>query len=110
MVRAGLLLLGCVLWSACHDEVPGIDEPGTESIRMEISLNGDVCGVVSASATVTAADIETIGPVALQVTDTSIVGRISSVPAGSRRTVSVSAFNAAQLEVYAGSAEMETAQ
>ncbi|NMO18236.1 hypothetical protein HPC49_17365 [Pyxidicoccus fallax] len=100
----------CVLLSACGGNgLPPVGEGGSESIRMEISLAGDVCGVVTAQATVQADDIGVIGPVPLDVTGTSIQGRINSVPAGVSRTVSVFAFNALGLEVYAGSVKVDVA-
>ncbi|MFP2908274.1 hypothetical protein ACLESD_25120 [Pyxidicoccus sp. 3LFB2] len=102
--RAGLLWMACVLLSACGGgSQPPENSSGTESIRMEISLAGDACGVMSARATVFAQDMGTLGPVPLEVTDTAIQGRINSVPAGTGRTVSVFAYNASGLEVYAGS-------
>jgi hypothetical protein len=76
---------------------------------MEISLAGDVCGVVSAQATVRADDMGVIGPVTLDVSGTSIQGRINSVPAGTGRAVSVFAYNASGLEVYAGSVVVDVA-
>ncbi len=100
VVRATLLLVACLYLGGCDG---GIDpETPTESIRMEISLAGDVCGVTSAEAFVSAADVG-IGPVKLEVTDTSITGRITAVPAGPARKVEVVAYNASRLPVYSGS-------
>lgn len=101
VVRAAVLLVACVYLAGCQggDEV----RTGDESISLRIPLTGDVCGVVSATASVSAADMGTIGPVALEVADTAIQGRISTVPAGRGRTVLVTAYNAARLEVYSGS-------
>lgn len=102
--RLGLLWVMCVVLAACGGNGgPPESQGGTETIRMEISLAGDVCGVVSAQATVFAPDMGQLGPVPLDVTPTVIQGRISSVPAGAGRTVSVSAFNSSWMEVYSGS-------
>ncbi len=101
VVRTAVLLVACVYMAGCQggDEV----RTGDESISLRIPLTGDVCGVVSATASVSAADMGTIGPVALEVKDAAIQGRISAVPAGTGRTVQVTAYNAARLEMYSGS-------
>lgn len=76
-------------------------------MSLSIPLVGDECGVTSASALVSAADIAPIGPIALDVSGDAITGSIESVPAGSARTVTVSAFNAGDLVVYEGSATVD---
>jgi len=76
-------------------------------LQVQISLVGDVCGVVSADATVTAPDMATIGPVPLAIVGATIVGHISEVPAGAARTVSVAARDASGLPVYEGSVQVD---
>ncbi|MFP2898782.1 hypothetical protein [Corallococcus sp. 4LFB] len=100
--RLGWMLAACAWLAACQG-MPPEETKGTETIRMEISLAGDVCGVTSADATVSAPDMTTLGPVPLQVMEAVIQGRISQVPAGTARTVRVDAFNASGLLVYSGS-------
>ncbi|WP_404369248.1 hypothetical protein ACIHQR_06220 [Corallococcus coralloides] len=97
------MLATCAWLAACQ----GMPEEGSEVIRMEIALTGDVCGVSSANATVSAPDMTTLGPVALQVTDASIQGRITQVPAGTARTVQVNALNASGRVVYSGSTQVD---
>ncbi|QRK13737.1 hypothetical protein JQX13_21485 [Archangium violaceum] len=94
----------CGVLGACQAGVG--EQANTEVIRMRIPLTGDVCGVVSADASVSAIDMTPIGPVALEVADAAITGRIPSVPAGTGRKVQVSAYNTAGLEVYAGSTDV----
>jgi hypothetical protein len=98
----GWVLAACVVFTACQGA--SIEEQTTvESIRMEISLAGDVCGVVTADATVSARDMITVGPVRLSVTETAIVGRVSQVSAGAGRQVLVNAYNSVGKVVYSGS-------
>ncbi|CAM4322413.1 hypothetical protein COSO111634_37415 [Corallococcus soli] len=100
------MLAACAWLTACQG-MPPEGPTGSETIRMEISLSGDVCAVTAADATVSAPDMTTLGPVALQVTETVIEGRISQVPAGAARTVRVNAFNASGRVVYSGSTQVE---
>jgi hypothetical protein len=51
--------------------------------------------------------MDPIGPVPLQVVDATIVGRITGIPAGPARTVSVSARDSRGLAVYEGSAQVD---
>lgn len=99
-----VVLAVCAVLSACGTEEAPALAPG---LRIEIALAGDVCGVVSADATVTALDMAAIGPVQLQIVDGTIVGRITEVPAGAARTVSVTARDARGLPVYAGGAQVD---
>jgi hypothetical protein len=102
-VRPGLLAL-CAVLSACNTGDSSMFEP---ALRLQFALTGDVCGVVAADATVSASDMDPIGPVPLQVVDATIVGRITGIPAGPARTVSVSARDSRGLAVYEGSAEVD---
>lgn len=77
------------------------------ALHLAIALAGDQCGVVAGQATVSAPDMETIGPVELQVGQDSMKGQISTVPAGLARTVTVVARNARGLSVYEGSAKVD---
>lgn len=95
-------LLAALFLSAC-----GGTEPQQEMLQLSISLAGDVCGVTSADARVTASNMLPLGPVPLTVTSTAIVGIVTSVPAGTARTVTVTAYDARQLPVYAGSATVD---
>lgn len=74
-------------------------------MALTVSLSGDVCGIVSATATVTGSSMATVGPVALQV-DGGIHGTIPQVPVGFPRTVTVSAYDARGLVVYEGSTQV----
>jgi hypothetical protein len=85
----------------------GEDFPAGQVLRIRISLAGDECGVTAADATVTAADMDRIGPVPLQVTATTVTGRIEDVPAGPARSVAVVARNAQGAPVYQGSTEVD---
>ncbi|KFA89145.1 lipoprotein [Archangium violaceum Cb vi76] len=96
--------VACAVLGGCQLD-PSV-QTGTEVINMRIPLTGDVCGVVSASAAVSAVDMTPIGPVSLTVADAAITGSITSVPAGAGRKVQVNAYNSAGLEVYAGSTEV----
>ncbi|RKH64045.1 hypothetical protein [Corallococcus aberystwythensis] len=96
------MLVTCAWLAACQGTSPE-GQPDSETIRMEISLTGDVCGVSSANAIILAEDMSPLGPVPLQVTETVIQGRISQVPVGTDRTVRVDAFNASGRLVYSGS-------
>lgn len=105
--RVGLMWAACALVAACNSEGPSENAGETESVRMEISLAGDVCGVTTAQATVSAQGLSVIGPVPLLVDGTAIRGQVSEVPAGTSRTVRVVAYNASMLEVYAGSSQVD---
>ncbi|SDE71424.1 hypothetical protein [Myxococcus virescens] len=105
--RVGLMWAACALVAACNSEGLSENAGETESVRMEISLAGDVCGVVSADAVVSGLGMSVIGPVPLQVDGTAIRGQVSEVPAGTGRAVRVIAYNASMLEVYAGSAVVD---
>lgn len=83
------------------------DLQGTESVKMRISLAGDACGVASASATVTAADLPPMRPQALYVGNGYIEGYLNNIPAGGQRIVDVRAYNGAGKEVYAGSTAVD---
>jgi hypothetical protein len=95
----------------------GVGEPGgpgapggggdNQALRVQISLIGDECGVASADALVTAADMAPIGPVALEVGAASIEGSVVGVPVGAGRTVVVRARNSQQVTVYEGSAQVD---
>ena len=100
------MVAACAWLTACQG-MPPEEQTGSETIRMEISLAGDVCAVTSADATVSAPDMTTLGPVPLQVTETLIQGRISQVPAGTARTVQVNAFNASGRVVYSGRTQVD---
>lgn len=80
---------------------------GTESVKMRISLEGDVCGVNTAVATVSAPDIPTSYPQALSVGNGYIEGKLSNIPVGPRRIVEVKAYDGRGKEVYAGSAAVD---
>lgn len=104
-IRLTALLL-CAGVGACSTG-EATRSPEERTLRLSIALTGDVCGVVSAEASVTAEDMEPIGPVALQVQADAIVGRIVGVPAGPARTVSVTARDGRGLAVYEGSAVVD---
>jgi hypothetical protein len=104
-----MLLAVCGALGACDSSggFQGLNERrGAESVRIAISLAGDTCGVVSAVATVTAWDMQTIGPSPLEVAGATIQGTITGVPAGSSRTVTVAAFDGRSLAVYEGSTQV----
>lgn len=100
-------MLATCAWLAACQGMPDEGATGSETLRLEISLTGDTCGVLSAKALVSAPDMATVGPVSLQVTQTTIQGRISQVPAGTARTLKVDAFNANGLVVYSGSTQVD---
>jgi hypothetical protein len=85
----------------------GENFPASQVLRIRISLAGDECGVTSADATVTAADMDPIGPVPLQVMESTVSGRIEDVPAGPARSVAVVARNAQGQPVYQGATEVD---
>lgn len=98
-------LAACVALCACGGTAE--DPTAPRELRLQIGLQGDACGVVSADATVTAPDMAPVGPVPLQVEGAALVGRIPGVPVGLARTVSVTARNASGLPVYAGSTQVD---
>jgi len=104
-----MLLAVCGVLAACSSGSSGSWDwhPGGDSVQLTISLTGDVCGVVSADATVTGWDMQTVGPVLLDVLGGTIEGTITGVPAGSSRTVTVSAYDARALAVYQGSTQVD---
>jgi hypothetical protein len=106
LVRSAALALTTLL-AACATGDAWQTAAPEEGFTIQIALSGDVCGVVSAEATVTAPDMERIGPIALQVVNDTIVGRISNVPAGAARTVTVSARKASGHVVYEGSTQVD---
>lgn len=77
-----------------------------ELMTLQLSLTGDVCGVTSASAWISAPDMVTKGPETLTVGNASITGTIS-VPAGAGRTVQVIASDSAGKQVYSGSTTVD---
>lgn len=90
----GLLGVGCF--------EPPVDGPD-QVLTVRIGLEGDVCGVTSADATVSAPGMATIGPVPLSVGQLVIEGQLK-VPAGRGRTVYVAAYNSSGQRVYRGTA------
>lgn len=100
--RAMLPVL-CAVLGACS----ALEPSEGEALRVSVSLAGDACGVVSASATVTAADMAPIGPVPLVVSASTIQGLIAGVPAGAARTVTVRAYDARVLVAYEGSTQVD---
>ena len=99
--------MACAVLSACGTQ----EDPAARGreLHFAISLAGDVCGVVAADGSVTAADMASIGPFPLDVADATITGRIIGVPAGPDRTVSVTARDARGLAVYEGSTVVDVA-
>lgn len=88
------------LLAGCSGGQLGEDET---LVSFTIELTEDSCGVVTADATVSAADFSpAMGPFDLDVSGDVIAGRIPDVPAGSGRLVQVRAHNAAALVVYEG--------
>ncbi len=70
--------------------------------QINIPLVGDRCGVESARATISGAELPAF-EFDLEVTDTSIVGSIPDVAVGIDRLVEVEALDGEDLVVYAGS-------
>lgn len=93
-------LILVVVFSGCGEQP--VTQGAQEVVSVHFSLDGDVCGVVSAYATISAPGMSSIGPVALTVGQTSIDGSIAHVPAGPGRTVRVEAFDALARRVYFG--------
>jgi hypothetical protein len=102
--RYSIFLALIALLSACG-RATGTNE--LSALHLAIALAGDQCGVVAGQATVSAPEMETIGPVELEVGQGSMKGQISNVPAGLARTVAVVARNARGLSVYEGSAKVD---
>ena len=98
-------LILVVVFSGCGQQP--VTQGAQEVVSVHFSLGGDVCGVVSAYATISAPDMSSIGPVALTVGQTSIDGSIAHVPAGPGRTVRVEAFDALARRVYFGSTTVD---
>jgi hypothetical protein len=86
-----------------------VEAPATEGtvVSVSIPLLQDECGVVSAAAEVSGTDIETVGPVELDVSGDRISGSIEQVPAGAGRIVTVSAYDAQERVVYRGSTQVD---
>lgn len=112
-VRA-TLLAACAAVVACESSGswgrlggPAGDGPGGSSVEVSIAIAGDVCGIVSADATVTGTGMLPVGPVPLAVSGATIEGVVTGVPAGSARSVSVSAYDARGLAVYAGTVQVD---
>lgn len=112
MKRAGwsfVLGTSCALmFAACGagpEDVENLE--GTESLKMKISLEGDVCGVNAATATVSAPDLPPMYPQALNVGNGYIEGKLTNIPVGSRRLVVVKAYDGRGKEVYAGSTTVD---
>ncbi|NBD12408.1 hypothetical protein [Corallococcus silvisoli] len=99
---------GCALMvAACGSGVEEDPLPGDQTVTMRISLAGDACGVVAATATVTAPDFPPIGPESLYVWNGYIEGYVNPVPVGRQRLVDVRAYNRDGQEVYAGSTAVD---
>ncbi|WP_223638181.1 hypothetical protein [Corallococcus sp. EGB] len=103
---------GCaLLFAACGSGPEDLGDPGsTESVKMSISLAGDACGVVTASATASAPDLPPPSPQSLYVGDGYIEGYLPNIPVGRRRVVEVRAYNRTGLEVYAGATAVDVYQ
>ncbi|MEM7435512.1 MAG: hypothetical protein AAF436_10205 [Myxococcota bacterium] len=95
-----LLTVSIVPFVGCSQGQLDADET---LVSFSIALAEDHCGVVTADAMVSAADFSpAIGPLDLDVSGDTIVGRIPDVPVGTGRLIQVRAHNAEALVVYEG--------
>ncbi len=85
----------------------GPDNQEATYVSISVPLTNDECQVTSASAMITASDMEPMGPLELAVTNERITGKLENVPEGLDREVTVQAFNQEKLVVYAGTGKVD---